>query len=123
MLDFFAHPLVEPSWSAAHLADGDLCVVDARGLADGTSRELYRQGHLPGAFHLDWHMRRASGTGRMACWSCWVSPSLRCRQDEAWAKPNHCREEFQLYEVPVPTRAWQLAALSLTALPMLRQAP
>jgi len=54
MLDFVAHPLVEPSWLAAHLADGDLRVVDARWRGDGTSRELYRQGHLPGAVHLDW---------------------------------------------------------------------
>src|SRR6266566_4726275 len=53
MLDFVAHPLVEPSWVAAYL-DDDVRVVDARGLGDGTSRELYRQGHLPGAVHLDW---------------------------------------------------------------------
>jgi thiosulfate/3-mercaptopyruvate sulfurtransferase len=54
MLDFVAHPLVEPSWLAAHLADGDIRVVDARWRGDGTSRELYRQGHLPGAVQLDW---------------------------------------------------------------------
>jgi thiosulfate/3-mercaptopyruvate sulfurtransferase len=54
MLDFLAHPLVETSWLAAHLADGDVRVVDARGLGDGTSREMYQQGHLPGAVHLDW---------------------------------------------------------------------
>ena len=54
MLDFVAHPLVEPSWLAAHLADGDVRVVDARWRGDGTGRELYRQGHLPGAVHLDW---------------------------------------------------------------------
>lgn len=29
-------------------------VVDARWRGDGTGRELYQQGHLPGAFHLDW---------------------------------------------------------------------
>jgi thiosulfate/3-mercaptopyruvate sulfurtransferase len=54
MLDFFAHPLVEPSWLAAHLTDGDLRVVDARWRGDGTGRDVYRQGHLPGAVHLDW---------------------------------------------------------------------
>jgi len=54
MLDFVAHPLVEPSWLAAHLHDGDVRVVDARWRGDGTSRELHRQGHLPGAVHLDW---------------------------------------------------------------------
>lgn len=30
MLDFVAYPLVEPSWLAAHLADGDVRVIDAR---------------------------------------------------------------------------------------------
>src|SRR6266568_4974604 len=40
MLDFVAHPLVEPSWLEAHLTEGDVRVVDARGLADGTSREM-----------------------------------------------------------------------------------
>jgi 3-mercaptopyruvate sulfurtransferase SseA len=54
MLGFVAHPLVEPSWLAAHLHDGDVRVVDARWRGDGTSRELHRQGHLPGAVHLDW---------------------------------------------------------------------
>src|SRR5947209_10896604 len=54
MLDFVAHPLIEPSWLAAHLHDGDVRVVDARWRGDGTGRELYRRGHLPGAVHLDW---------------------------------------------------------------------
>jgi thiosulfate/3-mercaptopyruvate sulfurtransferase len=54
MLDFLAHPLVEPSWLAAHLAAGDVRVIDARWRGDGTGRELSRQGHLPGAVHLDW---------------------------------------------------------------------
>ena len=54
MLDFVVHPLVEPSWLAAHLTDSDLRVIDARWRGDGTGRELYRQGHLPGAVHLDW---------------------------------------------------------------------
>ncbi len=54
MLVFLAHPLIETSWLAAHLADGDVRVVDTRGLGDGTSWLLYQQGHLPGAVHLDW---------------------------------------------------------------------
>jgi thiosulfate/3-mercaptopyruvate sulfurtransferase len=54
MLDFYTHPLVEPSWLATHLDDDDLCVVDARWRGDGTGREMYRQGHLPGAVYLDW---------------------------------------------------------------------
>ncbi len=64
MLDFFAHPLVEPSWLAAHLADGDLRVIDARWRGDGSSRELYRQGHLPGAVHLDWQRDLSWTDGR-----------------------------------------------------------
>ncbi len=55
MLDFSAHPLVETAWLAAHLSDGNVRIVDARWRGDGTSRELYQQGHLPGAVHLDWH--------------------------------------------------------------------
>ena len=55
MIDFSAHPLVETAWLAAHLEDGDLRIVDARWRGDGTSRELYQRGHLPGAVHLDWH--------------------------------------------------------------------
>ena len=54
-MDFSAHPLVETAWLEAHLSDDDLCLVDARWRGDGTSRELYQRGHLPGAVHLDWH--------------------------------------------------------------------
>ena len=64
MLDFFADPLVEPSWVAAHLADSDVRVVDARWRGDGTGRELYRQGHLPGAVHLDWQRDLSWTDGR-----------------------------------------------------------
>ena len=54
MLDCVTQPLVEPTWLAAHLYDEDMRVVDARWRGDGTGRDLYRQGHLPGAVHLDW---------------------------------------------------------------------
>lgn len=54
MLDFVAHPLVEPSWLAEHPHDSDVRVVDARWSGDETGRELYRQSHVPGAVHLDW---------------------------------------------------------------------
>jgi thiosulfate/3-mercaptopyruvate sulfurtransferase len=63
MLDFVSHPLVEASWLAAHMADDDLRVVDARWRGDGTSRDVYWQGHLPGAVHLDWQ-RDLSWTDR-----------------------------------------------------------
>jgi Rhodanese-like domain len=55
MLDFSTHPLVEAAWLAAHLSDAELCIVDARWRGDGTSRELFQRGHIPGAVHLDWY--------------------------------------------------------------------
>lgn len=55
-LDFAAHPLVETGWLAAHLSEPDLRLVDARWRGDGSSRELFRRGHIPGAVHLDWHL-------------------------------------------------------------------
>lgn len=55
MIDFSAHPLVETAWLAAHLSDDDLCIVDARWRGDGSSSELYQQGHIRGAIHLDWY--------------------------------------------------------------------
>jgi len=55
MIDFSAHPLVETTWLAAHLSDSNVRIVDARWRGDGSSRELYQRGHLPGAIHLDWH--------------------------------------------------------------------
>jgi thiosulfate/3-mercaptopyruvate sulfurtransferase len=64
MLDFVAQPLIEPTWLAAHLHDEDVRVVDARWRGDGTSRELYRQGHLPGAVHLDWQRDLSWTDGR-----------------------------------------------------------
>ncbi|HZS77070.1 MAG TPA: sulfurtransferase [Ktedonobacteraceae bacterium] len=54
MPDFVTHPLVEPSWVAVHLTDSDVRIVDARWRGDGSGRELYRRGHIPGAVHLDW---------------------------------------------------------------------
>jgi thiosulfate/3-mercaptopyruvate sulfurtransferase len=64
MLDCVAQPLVEPTWLAAHLQDEDVCVIDARWRGDGTGRELYRQGHLPGAVHLDWQRDLSWTDGR-----------------------------------------------------------
>jgi thiosulfate/3-mercaptopyruvate sulfurtransferase len=55
MLDFSTHPLVETTWLAEHLSEADVCIVDARWRGDGTSRELFQRGHLPGAIHLDWY--------------------------------------------------------------------
>lgn len=47
--------LVDTGWLAAHLTDPGLRIIDARWRGDETSRLLYRQGHIPGAVHLDWH--------------------------------------------------------------------
>lgn len=47
--------LVDPTWLAAHLADPDLLVVDCRFTGDrDTSRQAYRDGHIPGAVHVYW---------------------------------------------------------------------
>jgi thiosulfate/3-mercaptopyruvate sulfurtransferase len=46
--------LVEPSWLAAHLEDPGVVVVDMRWREDGSGRERYEQGHVPGAVFLDW---------------------------------------------------------------------
>jgi thiosulfate/3-mercaptopyruvate sulfurtransferase len=48
--------LVETAWLAQHLEDPGLRIVDARWRGDGTGRQLYLEGHLPGAVHLDWHL-------------------------------------------------------------------
>ena len=47
--------LVDTNWLAGHLIDPGLRIVDARWRGDESSRALYRQGHIPGAIHLDWH--------------------------------------------------------------------
>lgn len=55
MIDFAEHPLVETGWLAEHLADSGLLIVDMRWRGDGSGREVYQAGHIPGAIHLDWH--------------------------------------------------------------------
>jgi thiosulfate/3-mercaptopyruvate sulfurtransferase len=48
--------LVETAWLADHLNDPGLRIVDARWRGDGSGRQLYLAGHIPGAVHLDWHL-------------------------------------------------------------------
>lgn len=55
MLDLRERPLVSTDWLAEHLDDPGLRVVDARWRGEGSSDQLYRAGHIPGAIHLDWH--------------------------------------------------------------------
>jgi thiosulfate/3-mercaptopyruvate sulfurtransferase len=47
--------LVDTNWLAEHLTAPGLRIVDARWRGDESSRALFRQGHIPGAVHLDWH--------------------------------------------------------------------
>lgn len=54
MLDLEKHPLVETDWLAENIDHPRLRVLDARWRGDGSARERYYQGHLPGAAHLDW---------------------------------------------------------------------
>jgi thiosulfate/3-mercaptopyruvate sulfurtransferase len=47
--------LVDSAWLAAHLADPDLFVLDCRFAGDrDTSRQVYREGHIPRAVHVYW---------------------------------------------------------------------
>jgi thiosulfate/3-mercaptopyruvate sulfurtransferase len=56
MLDLAHHPLIETDWLAAHLDAPELRIVDARWRGDGSGRQLYLVGHLPGAVYLDWDL-------------------------------------------------------------------
>src|SRR5215471_8914234 len=55
MTPYETPPLVETAWLAEYLSDDDVCIVDARWRGDGSSSDLYQQGHIPGAIHLDWY--------------------------------------------------------------------
>jgi thiosulfate/3-mercaptopyruvate sulfurtransferase len=55
MFDFSEHPLIETDWLADHLTVSNLRIVDMRWRSDGTGKEIYQAGHIPGAIHLDWH--------------------------------------------------------------------
>lgn len=54
MIDFSERPLVETEWLAEHIAESNLRIVDIRWRGDGSGREVYNAGHIPGAIHLDW---------------------------------------------------------------------
>src|SRR5215469_16005608 len=55
MIDFSEHPLIETNWLADHLTYSNLQIVDMRWRGNGSGREVYQTGHIPGAIHLDWH--------------------------------------------------------------------
>ncbi len=46
--------LVSTSWLAAHRDDAGLTIVDLRWRPDGSGRERYERGHIPGAVFCDW---------------------------------------------------------------------
>ena len=65
MTDLTNRPLVESDWLASHLNDVDLCIVDARWRGDDSSPQLYVDGHIPGAVHLDWHLHLSHTEGNV----------------------------------------------------------
>jgi thiosulfate/3-mercaptopyruvate sulfurtransferase len=60
MLDFSANPLIEADWLAANLDQVNLRIVDARWRGDGSARQRYLEGHIPGAVFLDWELDLSS---------------------------------------------------------------
>jgi thiosulfate/3-mercaptopyruvate sulfurtransferase len=49
-------PLVDTAWLADHIQDANLRIIDARWREDGSSRQAYAAGHIPGAVPLDWRI-------------------------------------------------------------------
>jgi len=45
--------IATPEWLAENLGRPDLRVIDARWRPDGTGRQLYASGHVPGAAYVD----------------------------------------------------------------------
>jgi thiosulfate/3-mercaptopyruvate sulfurtransferase len=46
--------LAETDWLADQLGRPDTRILDVRWRPDGTGRDVYLSGHIPGAVHLDW---------------------------------------------------------------------
>ncbi len=53
----FARPelLASPDWLAEHLSRPGIRILDCRWRTDGSARQLFATGHIPGAVFLDWH--------------------------------------------------------------------
>jgi thiosulfate/3-mercaptopyruvate sulfurtransferase len=46
--------MASSEWLAEHLGRPEIRVLDVRWRPDGTARQLFSTGHIPGAVHLDW---------------------------------------------------------------------
>jgi thiosulfate/3-mercaptopyruvate sulfurtransferase len=65
-----ASPLVDADWLHDNLGQSDLIVLDVRNAIDGGSREVYEQGHIPGAVYSDylkdgWRVERDGVPGQL----------------------------------------------------------
>jgi thiosulfate/3-mercaptopyruvate sulfurtransferase len=58
--------LVSSKWLAARLDDRSLVVADMRWREDGSGREVYESGHIPGAVYLDWSRDLVEPTSAIA---------------------------------------------------------
>jgi thiosulfate/3-mercaptopyruvate sulfurtransferase len=58
--------LVETHWLADHEDDESVVPVDMRWRGDGSGRELYEAGHIPGAVYLDWSTDLVDTEGAVA---------------------------------------------------------
>jgi thiosulfate/3-mercaptopyruvate sulfurtransferase len=52
----FARPelLASTEWLAEHLGRSELRILDVRSRPDGTGRQVFTGGHIPGSAHVDW---------------------------------------------------------------------
>ena len=78
--------LVETAWLAEHLDDPRLRIVDLRWRGDGSGRQFYQQGHIPGAVHLDWHSDLNGGSAD----DLLLPPDrIRSADDRQWHRRQH----------------------------------
>jgi thiosulfate/3-mercaptopyruvate sulfurtransferase len=59
----FARPelLASTDWVAAEMNRGEVRVLDVRWRPDGTGRQAFEDGHIPGAVHIDWRAEMTEG--------------------------------------------------------------
>ncbi len=61
----FARPelLATTDWVAAEMNRGEVRVLDVRWRPDGTGRQVFENGHIPGAVHIDWRAELTEPAG------------------------------------------------------------